>query len=193
MTTTTNSENQPPPLPVKSNPPPRRRWWKGRVGFAIVVAILLACGVGLVYGLLYHTTVGRYARYTLGPRVTEFRVTHLTNHKQLLAEGRKVLTDPTPYRTHPLFPNRSDAVCHLDPSDPKLPHAIRSSGGFVVSVYKNALVIRFEIGFGRNSGLVILPEGVDDAPRFTRGAFAPWKVWKELHKGLFYYAGVVNS
>lgn len=184
-------DNQnPPPLPL-AVPEARPKSWKrkARIAFACLrIAILL----GIPAWLSYLTPTSPLARMVATP-FKEFRLLHLTNHKRLLAAGRTVLAAPKNYRKHPLLQSKSDAVYFIDPTDPQLPSAIRSLGCYSLLVRENTLVMQFEIGWGRNSGMVVLPEGVEEAPRFARGVFDLWSTWEELGKGLYYYAGTVNS
>ena len=153
---------------------------------------MLAVVLGIPIWLSYLTPTSPLGAIVPNP-LKEFRVLHLTNHERLVAAGRTVLAAPKTYRKHPLLQSNSDAIYYIDPSDPQLPGAIRSLRCFSMFVRENTLVIQFQIGMGWNSGLVILPEGVDQPPGFSRGVYSPWKTWNELRKGLYFYSGVVNS
>ena len=165
------------------------KWWRP-FGIAALAASVV---VGALAGFLYFTEIGWSLRYTWEPRYREFKLEHLVNQQEILSAGRTVLATPMASRKHDLIQSNPPKVYQIDPRDPKLPTSLRGLDPVLITVTPEAVIVRFEFGWGRNSGLVILPEGVSEAPGYTREGFSPWKVWKELCKGLYYYEGFLNS
>ena len=197
---TTPSDNQsPPPLPA---PVPSARG-RSKTWRTWLVAALVSGGViiGSICGLLFFTSMGQYLRYAWGIQFREFQVLHLINHERVLNAGRQVIADPTLYRTHKWLPSNPPKVFHLDPSDPQLPDALRSLNAMVITLTEDVLIIRLEAGWGRNTGLVILPPKYAEASGYTpwkdwREGYSPWREWpglRELREGVVYFAFTLKN
>jgi hypothetical protein len=186
MSTPVEPAGVPPPLHDK---PAKRNRWRAAGGVVIVAALAL----GALVGFLYFTKIGWSLRYTLAPRYRAFKIEHLVSQHEILAAGRTVLAAPTAFRKHDWIQSNPPKVYQIDPRDPQLPKSLRGLDAVLITVTAEAVIVRFEFGWGRNSGLIILPEGASEAPGYARGGLGPWKLWKEMRKGLYYYEGFLNS